>query len=128
MNAADVEDFLMAFRDIAGGGALDHGTSVAGIIAAQRITTTVVVDGSEKQVETAPGIAPGTKIIPFQVLGALSMNWCTGTNCARSRPHLKEETKSTFKRMNAVITLAKRDGAFAINASLGNPPCWFQSI
>ena len=121
MHADDATEFIKVFRDIPGS-AFEHGTSIAGIIAGQRITTTVTVSvGVAREVETVPGIAPGTKIIPFQVIGALSMNWCTATVtvCTRSRPHLVPEMRSTFKRMNTVVTLAKKDGAFAMNVSLG---------
>ena len=114
---AEFDDGLAAFSD-----ALSHGTQVAGIIAAQRIAITANISGTDTQLQSVPGIAPGTKVIPFQAIGAVSVNWCTeftGSDCSRSRPHLVPDRLSTFKRMDAVITLAKRRGAFAINSSLG---------
>ena len=118
----DKSDFRANYDSIPGG-ALAHGTSVAGIIAAQRISATVTVGGDEKTFETVPGIAPGTKIVPIQLLGALTVNACTdpngGGDCIRSRPHLLVDRRTSFQRLNSAITLAKRDNSFAMNMSLG---------
>ena len=106
-------------------------TEIAGIIAAQRISATIAANGVDKVFGTAPGISPGTKIVPIQIHGMLSVNLCSehsGANCTRSRPHLIAETvylddllykpgkpsiNNYFKRINSAITLAKRERAFA---------------
>ena len=99
-----------------------HGTGVSAAAAGKRVSITIASGTYRGQViESTPGIAPGAKILPINVLGAISINFCTqelSGRCTKSRPYFITDSNPS-PRLSAAIKLAKENNAFVSTFSLG---------